>query len=173
MYNRHTMYTYNPTGQELDPYGHFPVICPNGSNHSIRLGNDQGGGEAEGISYQFTIPLNKDVYSLIYHYAVVFQDPNHLESQQPRMEVEITNVTDNQRIDCSSFTFHPYGSVLPGFQLSDNPGSNTPVWVKDWSAVSINLNNMAGKTIRMFFKTADCTFKKHFGYTPYSVRNNP
>ena len=170
-FNRHTMYTYSPTGKELDPYGNFPVICPNGSNHSIRLGNDQGGGEAEGISYEFTIPLNMDVYSLIYHYAVVFQDPNHLESQQPRMEVEITNVTDNQRIDCSSFTFHPYGSVLPGFQLSANPGSNTPVWFKDWSAVSINLNNMAGKTIRMFFKTADCTFKKHFGYAYIDVNS--
>ncbi|GAC1448709.1 MAG: hypothetical protein NVSMB7_10400 [Chitinophagaceae bacterium] len=168
--NRHTMYTSN-TGERVDPYGNFPVNCPNGSRHSIRLGNDQGGGEAEGISYEFSIPLNKDVYSLIYHYAVVFQDPNHLESQQPRMEVEITNVTDNIRIDCSSFTFHPYGSVLPGFRLSPDPGTSTPVWYKDWSAVSINLNNMAGKTIRLFFKTADCTFKKHFGYAYVDVNS--
>ncbi len=167
---RHTMYTAN-TGAGFDPYGNFPVNCPNGSKHSIRLGNDQGGGEAEGVSYQFTIPADKDVYSLIYHYAVVFQDPNHLESQQPRMEVEITNVSDNQRIDCSSFTFHPYGSVLPGFVLSDNPGSSTPVWCKDWSAVTINLNNMAGKTIQLFFKTADCTFKKHFGYAYVDVNS--
>ncbi|MEO5594641.1 MAG: T9SS type B sorting domain-containing protein [Chitinophagaceae bacterium] len=160
---RHTMLTAFP-GDGLDPYGDFPVNCPNGSGHSIKLGNIEGGNEAEGVSYEFTIPANKDVYSIIYHYAVVFQDPNHLESEQPRMEVEITNVTDNQRIDCSSFTFHPYGSVLPGFQLSNNPGTNTPVWYKDWSAVSINLDNMPGKTIRLFFKTADCTFRRHFGY---------
>jgi gliding motility-associated-like protein len=168
--NRHTMYTANSGGQ-TDPYGDFPVNCPNGSGHSIRLGNDQGGGQAEGISYEFVIPANKDVYSLIYHYAVVFQDPDHLEFQQPRMEIEITNVTDNIRIDCSSFTFHPYGSVLPGFELSANPGSSTAVWYKNWSAVSINLDGQAGKTIRLFFKTADCTFRRHFGYAYIDVNS--
>ena len=169
-YNRHTMLSSFP-GNGRDPYGDFPVNCPNGSGHSIKLGNTSGGNEAEGVAYQFTIPANRDVYSLIYHYAVVFQDPNHLESEQPRMEVEITNITDDQRIDCSSFAFHPYGSPLPGFQLSSNPGTNTPVWFKDWSAVSINLNNMAGKTIQLFFKTADCTFRRHFGYAYVDVNS--
>lgn len=168
--NRHTMYTANQ-GNATDPYGGFPVNCPNGSGHSIRLGNDQGGGEAEGISYEFTIPANENVYNLIYNYAVVFQDPNHQEYEQPRMQIEITNVTDNTLISCSSFSFHPYGSPLPGFKLSDNPGSNTPVWYKDWSAVSINLSGNAGKTIRLFFKTADCTFRRHFGYAYIDVNS--
>ncbi len=168
--DQHTMLTSFP-GNGMDPYGDFPVNCPNGSGHSIKLGNTSGGNEAEGVSYEFTIPANKDVYSLIYHYAVVFQDPNHKESEQPRMEVEITNVSDNKRIDCSSFAFYPYGSPLPGFQLSPNPGTNTAVWFKDWSAVSINLDNMAGKTIRLFFKTADCTFRKHFGYAYVDVNS--
>lgn len=170
VYDRHTMLTAFP-GNGVDEFGGFPVNCPNGSGHSIKLGNTGGNNEAEGVSYEFTIPANRNVYSLIYHYAVVFQDPNHQESEQPRMEVEITNVTDDQRIDCSSFTFHPYGSVLPGFQLSPNPGTPTPVWYKDWSAVTINLDNMAGKTIRLFFKTADCTFRKHFGYAYVDVNS--
>jgi gliding motility-associated-like protein len=168
--DRHTMYNSVP-GSGNDPYGGFPINCPNGSGHSIRLGNDQGGGQAEGIAYEFTIPANRDVYSLIYHYAVVFQDPDHLEFQQPRMQIEITNVTDNVIIECSSFAFHPYGSVLPGFELSANPGTSTPVWFKNWSAVSINLNGHAGKTIRMFFKTADCTFRRHFGYAYIDVNS--
>jgi gliding motility-associated-like protein len=168
--DRHTMYTAN-SGDGLDQYGGFPVNCPNGSGHSIRLGNNRAGTEAEGISYEFTIPANQNVYSLIYHYAVVFQDPNHLEFQQPRMEIEITNVTDNEIIECSSFTFIPYGSLLPGFYTSPTPVDNTPVWCKDWSAVSINLDGMAGKTIRLFFKTADCTFRRHFGYAYIDVNS--
>ena len=167
---RHTMFTAN-TGNELDYFGGFPVNCPNGSGHSIRLGNDLSGTEAEGVSYEFTIPSNQDVYSLIYHYAVVFQDPNHFEYQQPRMEIEITNVTDNTIIHCSSFTFIPFGSLLPGFFESPNPIDNTPVWCKDWSAVSINLDGHAGKTIRLFFKTADCTFRRHFGYAYIDVNS--
>jgi gliding motility-associated-like protein len=166
---RHTMFS-NP-GAGYDPYGGFPINCPNGSGYSIRLGNDLGGGEAEGISYQFTIPAGQDVYSLIYHYAVVFQDPNHEEYQQPRLELEITNVTDNVVIDCSSFTFIPYGNILPGFFESPDPGSSTPVWCKDWSAVSINLDHMAGKTIKLFFKTGDCTFRRHFGYAYIDVNS--
>lgn len=166
--NRHTMYSANP-GDGLDEYGHFPRNCPNGSGHSIRLGNNQAGTESEGVSYDFTIPANANVYTLIYNYAVVFQDPGHLPSEQPRMEIEIRNLTTGGLIYCSSFTFFPIGSPLPGFELSDSPGSNTPVWFKRWSAVSINLDGLAGNNIRLFFKTADCTFRRHFGYAYIDV----
>lgn len=168
--DRHTMYSAFP-GAGTDPYGGFPINCPNGSGHSIRLGNNMGGGEAEGISYEFTIPANRNSYTLIYNYAVVFQDPNHEEYQQPRMEIEITNVTDNVTVNCSSFTFVPYGNILPGFFESPNPGGDSPVWCKDWTAVSINLDGNAGKTIRLFFKTADCTFRRHFGYAYIDVNS--
>ena len=167
--NQHTMYSA-PTA-ELDYYGGFPVMCPNGSGNSIRLGNNTGGGQAEGISYEFTIPAGRNIYSLIYHYAVVFQDPNHEIYQQPRLEIEVMNITDNTILNCSSFTFIPFGNILPGFFLSPNAQDTTSVWCKDWSAVSINLDNNAGKTIRLFFKTGDCTFTRHFGYAYIDVNS--
>jgi gliding motility-associated-like protein len=165
---RHTIFNRTAAGV-MDPYGKFPVVCPNGSGYSIRLGNNSAGTEAEGVAYEFTIPANRNTYSLIYNYAVVFQDPAHLEHQQPRLELEIMNVSDNTIISCSSFTFYPIGSPLPGFYLAENSMGSTPVWCKDWSAVSINLDGMAGKTIRLFFKTADCTFRRHFGYAYIDV----
>ncbi len=167
---RHTMMSSFP-GDGLDPYGSFPVNCPNGSGHSIKLGNNTGGAEAEGISYTFTIPASANVYNLIYNYAVVFQDPNHLEFQQPRMEIEITNLTDNSLISCSSFSFFPFGTPLPGFELSPIVESNTSIYFKKWSSVTINLNGKAGKTIRLFFKTSDCTFRRHFGYAYIDVNS--
>ena len=167
--NRHEMMSAIP-GNGLDPYGLFPMNCPNGSLHSIKLGNNSGGAEAEGVSYTFTIPPGQDQFSLIYHYAVVFQDPGHLPNQQPRMEIEIMNLTDNNLLGCSSFDFIA-SSALPGFFLSQNPGGTTPVWCKDWSANSINLDGNAGKTIRLFFKTADCTFSAHFGYAYLDVNS--
>jgi len=167
---QHTMLSA-AQGNAVDPFGGFPVTCPNGSGYSIRLGNNTGGGEAEGISYEFTIPAGQNIYSLIYHYAVVFQDPNHQVFQQPRLNIEITNVTDNKLIECSSFTFYPNGSLLPGFFVSPIQQDSTDVWCKDWSAVSINLNGNAGKTIRLFFQTADCTFTRHFGYAYIDVNS--
>jgi gliding motility-associated-like protein len=167
--NQHKM--NSSSTPEYDYFGGFPVNCPNGSGYSVKLGNDQGGGQAEGLSYEFTIPANRNVYSLIYHYAVVFEDPNHPIYQQPRLEIEITNITDNHLIECSSFSFYPIGSALPGFTKSDLKISPADVWYKDWSPVSINLNGLAGKTIRLFFKTADCTFTRHFGYAYIDVNS--
>lgn len=168
VYDQHTMYSSNTNAGTRDYYGDFPVICPNGSGYSVKLGNTSGEAKAEGLSYEFTIPANRNTYSLIYHYAVVFQDPSHQHYQQPRLVLEVWNVTDNQLIDCSSLTFFPNGSPLPGFFMSPKSDS-TPVWCKDWSAVSINLNEKAGKTIKLFFKTSDCTFRRHFGYAYIDV----
>ena len=166
--NRQTMYSANP-GAGLDEYGGFPKNCPNGSGYSIKLGNNEPGTEAEGVSYDFTIPAGADIYNLIYNYAVVFQDPGHRPFEQPRLDLVITNLSDNQLISCSSFSFFAVESPLPGFELSPNPGGNTPVWFKQWTAVSVNLDGLAGKTIRLFFKTADCTFRRHFGYAYIDV----
>ncbi len=166
--NRQTMYSANPGG-ELDEYGGFPKNCPNGSGYSIKLGNNLPGTEAEGVSYDFTIPAGVNIYNLIYNYAVVFQDPGHRPFEQPRLDLEITNLSDNQLITCSSFSFFAVESPLPGFELSPNPGGSTPVWFKRWTAVSVNLDGLAGKTIRLFFKTADCTFRRHFGYAYLDV----
>ena len=167
---RHTIFSSFP-GNGMDQYGSFPVNCPNGSGHSIKLGNNIGGAEAEGMSYTFTIPVNANEYTLIYNYAVVFQDPNHAIYQQPRMEIEIKNLTDGNVINCSSFSFFPFGTPLPGFQLSPVQEGNAPVYYKNWSAVSINLNGNAGKQIQLFFKTADCTFRRHFGYAYIDVNS--
>lgn len=166
VFDRHTIL---PAGSGIDPFGGFPVNCPNGSAYSVKLGNNSGGGQAEGISYEFTIPPGQDIYSIVYHYAVVFQDPQHEIFQQPRLEIEAKNITDNEIIYCSSFYFYPVGSLLPGFHVSPTQQDSTDVWYKDWSAVSINLNGHAGKTIRLFFKTADCTFTRHFGYAYIDV----
>ena len=164
---QHTLYGPADAGLR-DEFGRFPVLCPNGSGYSVKLGNTTGGAQAEGISYSFTIPAGRNTYSLVYNYAVVFQDPNHLEFQQPRLVLEVWNETDQVMINCSSFTFYPVGSPLPGF-FNAGVTDSTDVWCKDWSAVSINLNGMAGKEIRLFFKTADCTFRRHFGYAYVDV----
>jgi gliding motility-associated-like protein len=162
---RHTIIPRASNIGVYDEYGNFPVNCPNGSAYSVKLGNTSGGHEAEGVSYEFTIPAGSNVYSLLYHYAVVFQNPNHQAHQQPRLEIEVKNITDNITIDCSSFTFIP-GTGLPGFYNSPRTDS---VLCKSWTPVTINLNGNAGKTIKITFKSADCIFNRHFGYAYIDV----
>jgi gliding motility-associated-like protein len=164
--SRHTL--MNANSNAVDVFGGFPVNCPNGSGHSVKLGSTAAGGQAEGISYEFTIPENDNAYSLTYYYAVVFQAPHHLENEQPRMEAEVTNVSDNKVISCASFSYIAVGSSIPGFEVS-NLSDTIDILFKRWSAVSVDLSGNAGKKIRLFFKTADCTFRRHFGYAYIDV----
>jgi hypothetical protein len=134
---RHTLFK-NSSPQILDPYGKFPVNCPNGSGYSIRLGNSQTGKQAERVSYTFTIPANDNNYSIIYNYAVVFQNPRHAIWQQPKFTANIYDVTKDQYIGCSSF-YYAASASLPGFKL----GADS-VFYKPWTPVTIKLSGYAG-----------------------------
>ncbi len=160
--NRHTMLSALP-GNGIDFWGKFPQNCPNGSGHSIRLGNGSGGRGAEKVSYTFTIPATQNTFSLIYNYAIVLEDFGHTSAQQPRLTIEVLNVTDAIKDICSSFDF-VVDANLPGFYDSPESLPNLPVRCKDWSAASINLDGKAGKTIQISFTTTDCSQGVHFGY---------
>ncbi|HSU29442.1 MAG TPA: PKD domain-containing protein [Chitinophagaceae bacterium] len=166
--DRHTM--IRGSSLDIDPWGLFPVACPNGSGFNVKLGNANTGSEAEGMFYTFTIPPSTTSFSIIYYYAVVFEDPGHDFSEQPRFVARIVNVTDNTDINCVSFDFTAEAS-LPGFQVSSQ-GANTRVLYKDWTPVSLNLSAYAGKTIRLEFITNDCTRGGHFGYAYVDVNSN-
>ena len=166
---RHDMMSAIP-GNGPDPYGLFSKNCPNGSNHSIKLGNSSANGQAERVSYTFTIPPTQDKFSLIYNYAMVLNDGGHASNIQPRLTIEVKNLTDNKVDLCSSFDIAIAVGGLPGFFLSGTPGpAGSPVWCKNWSANSINLDGNAGKTIQISFTTTDCGQTLHFGYAYVDV----
>jgi gliding motility-associated-like protein len=154
--------------QQVDPYGGFPLASPNGSSTCVRLGNDGTGKQAERLTYTLTIPADRTDFSLIYYYAVVFQNPNHTPIQQPKFTANVYDVTLGQYADCGSFTFVASGN-LPGFQQAS---VGTSVFYKDWSPVTINLAGYAGKTIRLEFTTNDCSLGGHFGYAYLDINQN-
>ncbi len=163
----------NPPGNGLDPYGLFPQNCPNGSGHSVKIGSSQLGlgHTAEKASYRFTIPLGQNTFNLIYHYAIVLNDANHSPDQQPRLMIEIMNVTDNTPLPCPIPPIVATGN-LPGFQTSATTANGQPVRYKPWAAGTILLDNLAGKTIEISFTTTGCGVNPggtHFGYSYIDV----
>lgn len=174
--DRHTIIPKNST--ELDKYGLFPVVCPNGSNNSIKIGNEHSDKKADQVTYTYTIPPGR-AYTLVFYYAVVLQNPNHTDAEQPRFTAKVYDVTDDKPIDCPAFDFIA-SSALPGFKLSQVPVTNgtsttaaaAAVYYKDWSATTINLVGYAGKTIRFEFAVNDCTRSGHFGYAYLDLDEN-
>jgi hypothetical protein len=156
--NRHTI--LSTSSNAVDNYGKFTLKPQNNSKYIVKLGNDGTGALAERISYTFKVP-NDDNFSIKYRYAVVFQDPNHPEYQQPRFTAKVFDLSTNKYIECASFEYIATAN-LPGFQVTTV--SNTKVYYKSWTPVSINLSKYKGKNIRLEFSTADCTQTGHFGY---------
>ncbi len=160
---------YSNTSPDRDIFGGFPVSCPNGSGHSLKLGNNfLTNISAEGVQYTFTIPDTATFFSMLYYYAVVFQDPQHNPDEQPRFRARVYNVTDNEVIGCSDFDFTASAS-LPGFRVST---VDTTVIYKEWTPVTLNLSGYAGKTLRLEFITSDCIFTGHFGYAYVDIASS-
>lgn len=144
----------------LDQYGGFPKLCPYGGNYSVRLGNDQTGAEAEALSYSFVVPSTIDTFTFTYFYAVVLQDPAHTPPEQPRFFVTAYDVITGELINCASYDYIST-AALPGFIQS--PG-NPEIIYKGWTPTSLQFAGMGGHTVRLEFRTADCTRTGHFGY---------
>ena len=165
-FNRHTIIPYTDTSKDI--YGGFPVLCPNGSGYSVKLGNNLSGSQAEGISYTYAIPVTATNFSILYQYAVVFEDPHHAPEEQPRFRARILNLTSGDTIGCVSFDFTASAN-LPGFKISP---LSSDVLYKDWTPVSLDLSAYAGMTIRLEFITSDCTLGGHFGYAYVDVNSS-
>ena len=154
--NRHVL----TSGSGIDYYGKFPVVAPGGGSYSLKLGNVNVGSQAERARYYIRVPNNQSDYIFIYKYAVVFQDPGHITSAQPRFEVNAYDSATQAPVPCNQFTYIS-SSNLPGFFQSP---VNTGVYYKPWTTATIDLTGYAGKTIALDFSSGDCGFGAHFGY---------
>ncbi|MCX6317203.1 MAG: gliding motility-associated C-terminal domain-containing protein [Bacteroidetes bacterium] len=170
--NRHTIIP--AAGAGVDAYGLFPETCPNGSNFSVKLGNETAttnggvGWEASGITYTYTIPAGIPVFSVFFQYAVVLQNPGHLPEAQPRFRARIRDLTTGLTLPCVTFDFIA-GGALGGFQPSP---VNPAVLYKDWTPVTLNLTGLAGRTIELEFIVTECTQGGHFAYAYVDVNSN-
>lgn len=153
----------------LDPDKHDPRTCnqllmvPDGEWASIRLGNWGVGSQAESMS--FDIDVTESSALLLVKYAVVMQDPNHGEKDQPRFRLEILD---------------EYGSLIdPSCGKADffadikRPGWHQcgDVTWKDWTTLGLNLWDLglAGQTVTVRFTTYDCNWGGHYGYAYFTL----
>jgi gliding motility-associated-like protein len=148
------------TVSDTDFYGKFPCVPPGSGNYTLKIGNDNTGSESERARYTLRIPAGLNNYSILYRYAVVFEDPSHSQSEQPRFEVKAIDSATGQVLACADFLYIA-SSSLPGFS---NANVGTDVKFKDWTASSLDLSGNAGKTVFLDFSSGDCSLGGHFGY---------
>ncbi|TAH44001.1 MAG: PKD domain-containing protein [Bacteroidetes bacterium] len=160
---RHTIMS----GPGLDPNtcDSVPVVYPGGGNYSARLGNSSTGRQAERLTYTFLVSPSSSLF--IYRYAVVLQDPNHSQPEQPRFEIKVLDASGNL-IDpvCGLYSVVASASI-PGFR------SCGTVRYKNWTTVGIDLSAFQGQSISIEFSTGDCSQGAHYGYAYLEASCSP
>jgi hypothetical protein len=146
-------------GAATDPYGHFPIVAPDGGSFSLKLGSDVVNRNSDKGEFWVHVPAGVNDYSLIYRYAIVMQDPMHAASDQPRFNVNTYDSVTGNQVPCGNFSY--VAGSLPGFSTS-SVGSS--VFYKPWATAAINLSGYSGKTVHVLFTRTDCALGGHFGY---------
>jgi gliding motility-associated-like protein len=155
----------NSANVEHDPFGGFPVVAPNGSLFSVKIGHDQPGRNVSQLAYAFSVPSSAEGFSIIFNYAVVLEEPGHSPHEQPRFTVKVFNESQGFYLQCSSFDFVA-GYNQPDFIPVNNSQS---VYYKPWSSAAINLSAFRGQNLRLEFSVNDCSRGGHFGYAYFDV----
>jgi len=145
-----------------------PILLPSpsGGKYSIHLGNNSTNSESERITRSFVVQPGDT--NFIYQYAVVFEDPGHLPTEQPFFDFVMRD-QNGDTIPCS-YQHYSADSTAPGFFLSalSNPNcsqtSNSDTYYKPWTTVGVNLGKYVGQTITITCTSGDCSLCGHMGY---------
>ena len=146
----------------MNDIGTDPLACDQithvapGGTFSARLGNSDGGAEAERLQYTVAVTANNSLF--MYKYAVVLEDPGHIAEEQPRFGIRILD-NSGQVVDsvCGQYTVVA-GDSISGFESCGN------VRYKPWTTVGMDMTPYIGQNITIEFSTGDCSKGAHFGY---------
>ncbi len=175
----------NPTVPPLDEYGilcstvDIPTVFPGGL-FSARIGNLEGGKVATKISRTFTVTEN-EAY-LLYSYAIILQDPDHSEEEQPKFVVNIRN-SAGEIVTCGKFEAfagpnaadqgfinceldRDYDCDFPITDCADAFGVSSIIQILPWTSGGADLTPFLGEQITIEFVILDCLKGGH-GATAY------
>lgn len=163
--NRHSLNTQQEkdenTGLQLS-------TIPNGEEKSIRLGNNNVGGEAEAIIYHFSVDPQNTL--LFVNFAIVLEDPGHDEIIQPKFSIRVTDNKGTLVSDCAEYEV----TAAPGIEgFHDYTGGYTAVRWRDWTKVGLDLTPYANQEVQVQLITYDCAAMGHFGYAYFTASCAP
>jgi hypothetical protein len=147
-------------------------------------------GLIRGISYIINVPAGsvKVPYTMTYAYAMVLENGQHENNQQPLAKATLT--TPKGVDSCASPSYYlptdvngnldVAAATKNGFIKSsqNSPNSNlnisgTPdrVWYKNWTEVTFDLSAYRGQQVTLTFETHNCLPGGHFAYAYFALRN--
>ncbi len=149
-------------GTDTDYYGGFPIV--GGGLYSLRLGHDTNNMNSDRAQYNIHVPTGGSIYNLIYHYAVVMEDPAHSASQQPRMTIKAFDSSTGHVIGCDSICFVASSKLFGFIKSAYYHAISDTVWYRPWTVGNMNFEGWGGHTITVEYTVGGCSAGGHFGY---------
>ncbi len=129
---------------------------PDGFTSSAKLGNDSVGSEIDAIEY--TLIVDSSNALLLIHYAWIEQGSCGDVQKMPRFTMVIKDSIGNALNTPCKFIDFTGGHDLDFLHCKDN------ISVRRWSSVAFSLDDVIGRTIKIYFENRDCADGNHFGY---------
>ena len=160
------------SGSDTDFYGGFPIVCPGGGTHSLRLGNDSANFRSDRVQYYVHVPAGTTSFNLQCQYAIVMQYPPHQASEQPTFQVTAYDSATGTILPSANNLYVARYNV-PGFVYAKPPSYGyyglDSIFYLPWTASTINLSGMGGKTVTLECSALDCAQGGHWGYGYFDV----
>ncbi|MBK8806968.1 MAG: hypothetical protein IPO21_10115 [Bacteroidales bacterium] len=155
----------------LDPNtcNNLPSIPPGGGKYVAKLGNNVKGHQAEALAYKLTVTPENALF--LYRYAVVFEEPDHDEADQPFFELAIRSLSGEVLDSTCGYMKMISGKNMEAFRSctvpkeGDKKGKTSLVRYKPWSTVAVDLTAYIGQTVQLEFVNADCSHGGHWAYS--------
>lgn len=158
-----TLHTLHYMPNEYDPYSMNKLRTkPEGALASVRIGRYEPTHMSR-VRYSYTIPENEEKI-LVLRYALVLPNP-HPDHPTYNPIFAMETLVDGQPLEggCGDANFTSgYGDAIEWDNSKNYGGSD--VYFKDWTTVSLNMKEYAGKTFTVSFTTTGCSLSAHGGY---------
>lgn len=157
------------TQQGTDPLteGRLPVL-PEGADRVIRLGDNEMGAKAAGLTYRFRVDAERPL--LLLRFALVLEEPGHPREAQPRFTVRVLDRESRLIDECAEYDVYAEGGMEGWHEVRG--GYDFLVW-RDWTTVGVDLSPYFGQEIQLQFITYDCAYGAHLGYAYFTAECVP
>ena len=164
--SRHTIHL-DP--RETDPRTGNKLKCvPDGALGAVRLGNWNADGEAESMTYAFTVDSAQQGILLI-KYAVVLEEPG-TSCGDPGFKMVVLDSLGNEVDEiCGKADFGYSDAAAAGWNMYEEEGAYAKVAWKDWTSVGLNLQRYNNQTLYVRLTTNDCGAGGHYGYAYFTI----
>lgn len=132
-------------------------------DQSVRINDAHVGFNIDKLTKTFTVPSGNGDYSFFFWYALVMENPEGHEDEQPFFEVNVCPASGSCDTPIESLCVVADASNVGTFGVQPRMGST--IVYQDWQCIRIDIPaSYAGTDVTVEFTAADCGAGAHWGY---------